>query len=51
MGYLLKTKLAKQLGIPYLSKATESDAQKVVRFAEAYIRGVASRTINSSLCC
>lgn len=41
----LETTIAEELGIPYLSKATESDAKEVVEMGEGYIHGETVRPI------
>jgi len=41
----LETRIAEELGIPYLSKATEFDAKKVVEVSEGYIYGDTFRPI------
>lgn len=41
----LETTIAEELGIPYLSKATESDAKEVVEVGEGYIHGETFRPI------
>jgi hypothetical protein len=41
----LESTIAEELGIPYLSKATEADAKEVVQVAEGYIYGLHKRTI------
>ena len=40
-----ETSIAEELGIPYLSKATESQAKEVVQVGRGYIYGEASRGI------
>jgi hypothetical protein len=41
----LETTIAEEVGIPYLSKATETDAKVVVQVGDGFIRGPKKRTI------
>lgn len=47
----LNTKIAEELGIPYLSKASEGEAKKMVSVAHAYIYGQNCRTIVPFIVC
>lgn len=48
---VLGTTISKDLGIPYLSKATEADAQQVVEVGEGYIHGSTFRAIAPFVVC
>jgi len=47
----LENNIAEELGIPYLSKATESDCQKsVIEVGDGYIHGLEFRVIVPLVC-
>lgn len=48
---VLGTRIVKELGIPYLSKPTEADAQQVVRVGDGYIHGSTFRAIAPFVVC